>query len=320
MITPSLESRVSGITAACRECGLSLTPVGPLSWSVALPANDARVHARLEAGWLLLDGPVPARAEQHSPWALLQANALLAGPGKFALGPGRRPRLRAEIPADDTSFLSARVRAVADDFAHGAQLLAGPGPTVAPASAGRPAPAPSTGGDAPAPAAETLGALCESAGWTFIERSRERLMIALEVPDAFVQASVERVASGTVCVSTELARFDALTPLSRRALAYLLLHASGLVHMARAAARVHEGEGASVGFEVRLELPLTPAELNHALLSLTAAARLCGREISALRGERLARTYLDVHESGSRAIRLTEPTPLTAKEDCHAPQ
>ena len=140
-------------------------------------------------------------------------------------------------------------------------------------------------------------------------------MVALDVPGVFLQASVASHL-GEWRIHVELARLGVLTALVRRALGYLLLNSCGMVRLARATAVAFEDDRTSIGFEVRLDLPLSAVELDHALSSLSAAARLCGREVNALCVERLATTYLDVHQpdrmrSGSIA------TVESNRGDCH---
>ena len=329
MSATALASRGFGVPEVLRDCGLTLVAAGPQRWSVALPEALRETEVRLEAGWLFFDSPPPDGAGRRSAWELLQANPSLAGPAKFALEPGRELRLKAELPVDDVSHLASRARAVCRGFTNAGAVVARPrmeprgavpgsvgpesatefagggevGPESASAPPGEPVPTGSS-------ARESFGALCEEAGWSFTERSRERLMVALDVPGAFYQASVEPFSGDSVLISAELARLDVVTALGRRALSYLLLNACGLVRLARATAVVREDGPTSIGFEVRLELPLSAVELDHSLSSLSAAARLCGREVKALCVERLATAYLDVHESGSNAVLLTRNTSL----------
>jgi len=312
MSTAAVETQAAAIAAALQEAGAALIPTGPLRWRLALPAWPRHVDARLDDGWLLMDGPLPPAAEPRSPWELLLANDCFAGPAKFALAADGEPRVRAELPVDGLAHVAARVLAVCADLARAADFCARPPeerPTAAAESPEQPADAASV--------REVLGPVIEAAGWPFTERSGNRLMVALDVPDAVYQACVALHPGDTVRASVEFARFDSLSRLGRRALGTLLLCACGLVRLARAAAVVRDDGQATVGFELRLALPVAPAELHHALSSLVVAARLCGREVSGLRGEPLERTYLRVHESGSRVIQLTDATPHVNQEDGH---
>jgi hypothetical protein len=295
-----------------RDCGLTLAAAGPQRWSVLLPEELVDTELRLVDGWLSFESAPPSGVERCSAWELLRANALLDGLAKFALGPGRARVLKAEVPAFDASDLPSRVRGICRGFARAGSVLTGPAgvrgdslATSEPVLA-----SPSLGG--------TLGALCAEAGWSFTERNPDRLMVGLDVPGVFLQASVA-AHLGECRISVELARLGVLTALVRRALGYLLMNACGMVRFARATAAAFEDDRTSIGFEVRLELPLSAVELDHALSSLSAAARLCGREVNALCVERLATTYLNVHgpdrmRSGSLA------TVESNQGDCHGIQ
>ena len=315
MSLSTIERQTTAFLAAARGLDVPVTRVGPLQWELSVPVWPSRVGARLDEDWLLLESALPAGPGPWTHWELLCWNGLLAGPGKFVLAPDGRTGIRAEIPLQDPGVMPARLRGWCADLAAAAGLLGNR------AEAARPAVREM--GEAArdgTSARELLGPTCEAGGWPFTEGSASQLRVALDLPEGYHQVCVDLHPDGTVRASVGLARFDRLSRLGRRALGILLLGASGLVRLARGAVLADGDEEVTARVEVRLTLPLVEGELHHALSALATAARLCGREVDALRGESLARTYLSVHEPGSRGVRLTETTPRENQEDQHATQ
>ena len=312
MSARTIERRSAVIAAAFRDADVPAFADGAGRWSLAVPGWPPGSNARIEDDWLVLDAPLPGGPEPRSPWELLGANASFSGPAKFALPPDGAPRIRAEVPLVDAGPVPDRVRAWLGDLAMAADPMGrGPG-----AVAGVSAVSDETGHDRPS-ARESLGPACEAAGWPFTECSATRLRVTLGVAEGFHPAYVDVHVDGTVRTSVELARFERLSPPGRDALGTLLLVASGLIRLARAAVVADGDEETTALFEVRLAPPLGEGDLDHALSALAAAARLCGREVDALRRAPLARTFLRIHESGSHAIRLIE-APHPDQEDRYA--
>jgi hypothetical protein len=313
MSMTTTERQKAAIVAAFRGLGVLVTPVGPLRWSSSVPAWPTRVSARLDGDWLLLESALPEETERWTPWDLLRWNRSFAGPGKFALRPDGRPGIRAELPLEDPSVLPGRLRGWCADLASAARLLAGREGVARPVSPD----AREAAGEG-ASALELLGPTCAAAGWSFTERSASQLRVALDLPEGYHQACIDLHPDGALRVSVELASFDHPSRISRRALGILLLGASGMVRLVRGAL-LADGEAEATGlFEVRFTLPLAAGELHHALSALATAARLCGREVAALRCAPLAMTYLKVREPGSDEIRLTEAKPQENQEALHA--
>jgi hypothetical protein len=315
MSASTIERQTTAILAASRDLDVRVTAIGPLQWALSVPAWPSTVAARLDGDWLFLESALPAGPGPWTHWELLRWNSRLAGPGKFALAPDGRSGFRAELPLAEPGVLPARLRGWCADLAAVADRLSDPGEA--------PPPAPPAAGEAAcdgASAREQLGPACEAAGWPFTEGSASQLRVPLDLPEGYHQACIDLHSDDTVRASVELARFDRLSRLGRRALGILLLGASGLVRLARGAIRADGDEEVRALFEVRFSLPLGEGELHHALSALATAARLCGREVDALRGELLAKTYLRVHEPGSGEIRLTETTTRENQEDLHATQ
>ena len=141
------------------------------------------------------------------------------------------------------------------------------------------------------PAVE-LAAQCRESGWTFAERSG-KLVVDLEVPDAFQQAAVEPKAQRGVAVSVDVtASGEPLAMPCQEALALLLLRACGVVRMVRAAVE-DVGSGTAARFEVLFSDTPCSAELAHAFSALSVACRIAGREAAILQHDEIvARAYL----------------------------
>ena len=86
-------------------------------------------------------------------------------------------------------------------------------------------------------------------------------------------------------------RCRTLTAQSRRAIAILLLTASGIVRHARAAVS-DTAEEAVLGFEAAFASRPCAVEMGHALSALWVACELVGREVRVLEDDRVARHYL----------------------------
>jgi hypothetical protein len=130
------------------------------------------------------------------------------------------------------------------------------------------------------------------AGWPVSGSDREGLRVDLDVPGAFHQARVEDHHGG-VRFAADIVRIEPLRTTTRPALALLLLSASALVRMARAAVERTSGEEA-VRFEVVFDAAPSAAEIAHALSALSVACRGFAREAKALADEAVAMRYLEL--------------------------
>jgi hypothetical protein len=268
--------------------------------------NSTPVSVRFDDGWLLIESPLPEVAGRLSAWELLATNARLPGLTRVALGADDQPVLRADLPdgwdpGEESGSSAAPARAGAD-FENAWSLLArqisdeyeigltttrteGDDPNLEPNGEG-------------ANAGERLTALCRETGWKFSERASRVLMVNLEVPgQEFYQAALIGHRERGVRAVVELAAWRDPTGWVGQGLGRLLLAAGRVVRLARPAvcarAEAEEDGTVTVCFEVWLEPPPSPSQLDHALLSLSSAARICGREAEAfIRDETLARAYL----------------------------
>lgn len=284
------------IAAAIGRCASSAKQVGAGRWQFAL-TNGATLHAEasMEQDWLLLDAAMPkppagpAADDAPGAWDLLLRNAALAGGAKFVFLPRRRAaHVRAEIPLDVRATIARRLRracrgckaALGEYRGHTAHK----GPSRRRASAKRPGPKDKDG---------ALAELCTAAGWDFAERAPGVLTVELDVPGDAYHALLARRTGRRVAVAVELASCSRPSEATRLALGLMLLTASGMVRMARAAAEAVEGRTAT-RFEAVLHHTPAPGELAHALSALSVACRLCGREARTLQDETVAQRYLSV--------------------------
>lgn len=316
----TVQGREITITDSLKKCSPSVEQIAPEHWKFAL-SNGASLHvtARMEEEWLLLDAPLPNSGKYgltfskgvwelfqgtllevslrnsgkrglttpRSVWELLQGNAQVPGGGKFVILPDEQSaHLCAEILLDDEVDLAGRIHQACAGFKTALERLRGgkmkdyqadPHPVIFAADPGQ-----SMGCD--------LLRLCHEAGWPFAERSAERLVVDLEVPDGFYQAILEKRMS-RVHVWVELIACESLPQQCRQALGILLLTACRIV-MVRATAEERE-DRTTARFEVVFASPPCAAELAHALSALSVACRFFGREAKVLQqDEVVASEYL----------------------------
>jgi hypothetical protein len=288
------------VFAALRSFSPSAMPEGPSRWTLAF-SNGAphRVTAKLADGWLLFAAkPRPATAAPLSYWDALTRNSALPGLVKFALTRARRLRLQAELPLLDGVELTNRISQTAAAF-QWAWALDRAGSRSEPQGAEL-----QVGDEA---IAAPLKALCLEAGWPFIERNGGKLAVELEVRNSFYQALLGP-ANGGLRISCDLASVDEATAVCRQAIAGMLLAASGVVRLCRAA--IVSDESACVA---RLEVVFAAApcvfEISSALESLSVACSLVGEEINLLLDPVAARHYLE-----TRGWDLPNGDPQTTNE------
>jgi hypothetical protein len=296
--------------------------------------SSTPVSVRFEEGWLLLEAPLPEVAGRLSAWELLATNARLPGLTRVALGADGQPVLRADLPdgwdpGEESGSRTALARSSAD-FDKAWSLLAyrisDEGSSDPSHDGGvRLTTSRPEGGDSDSDsdpetngeeargdgeeenAGERLAALCRETGWTFSERASRVLMVNLEVPgQEFYQAAFIDHRERGVRAVVDLAAWRDPTGWVGQGLGRLLLAAGRVVRLARPAvcARTEAEEDGTVRlcFEVWLESPPSPSQLDHAFLSLSSAARICGREAEAfIRDETLARAYLAAQTQGRLA-------------------
>ena len=321
--------RVLEISSALERCASRIEQHSRDCWSLVLSDGaDLQATALIDESWLLLDAPLPAsRATNHKSrlWQLLQWNGTLPGGAKFTVRPdGTTIHTRAELPLNDDANLPRRVvQACAGLKAASAKYQCSE--FRSPCPLGEPVPSTRSGRalslveggpgegmqwmaakDDGAPNGEfvecnpaaDLAAQCRESGWAFAERSG-KLVVDLEVPDAFQQAVVE-AKPHAVAVSVDVATSsEPLAMPCQEALALLLLRTCGIVRMVRAAAG-DVGSGTTGRFQVLFGDTPSGAELGHAFSALSVACRMASREATVLQyDETIARAYLKSVSRGS---------------------
>ena len=139
-------------------------------------------------------------------------------------------------------------------------------------------------------AIEPLADLCNDLGWAYSGTDGSELRITLDAPEAgFRQAFVRPAGAGARVL---LNLFDDLPGppdgVTADAIALLLLRVGGLTRLVRPCASKRSAE---IGFDVRLPR-MAAMHLDHALSSLSVAARACACEVDALAADRrLAEAY-----------------------------
>jgi len=260
------------IGAAIQADATDIRSVQPDSWTFTWDNGGPHgVTAKFQDNWLKFEsechGLVPSSREI---WAALERNASLPGPAKVVLNTEGALRLRSELQLWEGVDLTKRVRETRIAFEAAWKRREDASSASPPLD---------------------IKTLCSEAGWPFTERGGQTLAVSLETPGSFHQAILTPAGHG-VRICCELARLDSLTDPSRRAVASLLLRASGVVCMARAS--LGTGEGTQIAqFDVVFESAPTASEISIALESLSVACSICGEaEIKTLQSPVIAERYL----------------------------
>jgi len=272
------------------KCAGELEPAGPWRWRCAVQ-NGARlpIAASLEEGFLhLACQPEETRKCICTLERAIYGNRGLAGGVKLALGrldkAGSGFQLTTDLVVLEEKQLLDRFRWALDGFHDGYRLLKFP-------DSGR-----NRGAVEAAACGDGLGELLRESSWACTERGANDFSANLDA-DSAPPARIRMTESG-VELSVELARWNAATEASRRALAVFLLTASGALRMARACAVDADGQ---TGFGLQVGLPAAPAveEIDHALAALSIAHRMCAREANVLLNDAAARCYLAAREDST---------------------
>ena len=291
----SLESflQADPALAALNQAAGDLQERGPCRWSFAVgPEESTEVTARLDQEWVLIDMPLTAcegahRLPSRRLWDLLKANGRLPGGAKFVVaGTPRSIRLRAEIPVDEETDLTGRMRNACLGLQEALALFRRrkTGQWGDKAEPLRP--------ENPGPSGASLEALCTEAGWAFSERPDGTIAVRLEVEDGYYQAAVSRDSGGSLSVWVELANQESWPPDSWKALGVFLLQACAHLKTVRGAVRRLDRGAATAGFEVVVDPPAGSEELGRAFRALSVACSLVRKEVRILREEVVGKEYL----------------------------
>ncbi len=257
-------------------------------------AVSLTVTAWLAQPWLRLRAPLARSTKRLAPdllERLVAQNGELGGGAKFTLADDP-PRLyvSAEIPlTEDRADLGAGVTRICEGLRQAAERFAA---LQRPSDAG-PDGAPTAAGEEPRGALDgDRLALCEETGWPLAHRTGDHVAIELDVPGAFCQALVQPKGEEGLHLRVDLATVPSACAAGRHAASAMLLHASHLVRMARAASRTAEGATA-YRWEISLDRGAGVREVQNALSALSIACRLTAREIQVFeQDESMARRYL----------------------------
>ncbi len=241
---------------------------GESRWRIATD-HGVNITARLRDDWLTLEAP---RYGAPS-WEALEQNPTLPGLAKLALAPGGRMQVRAELPVGEDTDLVARLDQACRAIA-GREL-------VVEASE------------------SSLKSFCAGLDWPFTERADGRLAFDLDVPGEFLQAVLVSDGAGAR-FTCDLSVLGALSPVSRDAIALLLLTASATVRLARPAI-LNDGPAPVARFEVVFPTTPSPSEISRSLESLSVAGSLCGQAIKALQETAVATRYLALRGADTAA-------------------
>jgi hypothetical protein len=267
-------------------------PAGARSWEITVPdLSTARVW--MDGDWLAFR----ARLAEHGPSAILErklshalrANGYLLGAAKVACcSKTGEFWLLSDVPVDSDMHEDEDLDgAVAESCAGLCQLARimnedGEGsPAVIVSRAKSPA-AGMIGDD--------LAQQCQEAGWNCTTRSDGRVVIPLDVPDAFCQATIGPVEQQWIRVAVELGPLPSAGA-CRLAAVWFLLSASCHVRWLRPV--VGDAEAREVcRWEVLLKRPAEARQLSRALAALSVACQFCLREFESLRDEAVARWFV----------------------------
>jgi hypothetical protein len=234
-----------------------------------------------EDGCLSLSCAAAHRAVRPSPWDVVLLNGRLTASARLTLASSAtRIGARADIVCSDGINLPARLESACNGLREAA-LLCRRGVDTRVAETGQ-QPADS----------RALPELLAEAGWSFVRRSPDRLVVDLRVSGQSLQAVIDSDGGSGANVRVPIGSFSRLSPVSRTALGVLLLTVSSGVRHVRGGAR--EDSGSAEVF-INASLGAAPAldDVHHVLSAMSVAARLAAREARACVDERVAAAYLE---------------------------
>lgn len=134
--------------------------------------------------------------------------------------------------------------------------------------------------------------LCAEAGWPATVREHGLAMVELDAGHARYHARLEPAGPGGLRATVDLCDVSGCSPVSRSAIAALLLATSAAVpRVNRASVALDAAEW--VGLTALCADAVAPEALDRALSALTVACRMAGREAQALQHEAIALEYLE---------------------------
>lgn len=258
-------------------------------WRFSL-VNGAVVpaRARVASGWLELTTALSGAARLDSdPLSWLRLNARFGGSVRAACALGAPDlHLRTDLHIEEETSLFDRVGSACEQVCEALHLLQ-PGAAEMPAT-------PQAGRDDDrrdsSSVAGDIERLCAEAGWPCTIRAASDMRIDIETRAGVFGARLESASGRADHVIVELGDLSGQSKTSQRAVGVFLLALSSTVRAVKGA--VLERDGVEVAaLASPLEGPTVQA-LDRALSALAVACQLSGREVQALRDERLASDYL----------------------------
>jgi hypothetical protein len=289
------EEQNLSVETVLRKLAASVIPEGPARWRCVLPnGSPLSIAVCLDEGWLVFQAPLPLPGSKRDPWRLLQLNAALRSPCRFAnAAQDAAPQLRAELVLDRGDELLRRVAEVGKCLHAGVELL-----VHASAAAAPPRDAGCVEREHAGARARDLARICAEAEWPFTERAASgELAVELEVPGGCSPALLAPQGAAGARATVELARADGWSTQSQRATGVFLLSLSAAVRLVRPVVRTNGIE--SVGLEADWASTPAPAELARTFEALSVAARLSGRAVPALQDPTVALQYLEIRGAGA---------------------
>jgi hypothetical protein len=254
---------------------------GAQRWAFSLQRDRSALgSASIVDGWLHLRLPLANGVALETLADFLGWNGQLEGGAKFCLD-AQQPCLAAELPIGEELPLDERLAASVHGFEQGLRMVEVSVPSPSAASA-------STSEDG---AAIDMQALCREAGWPCVARPSGELAVELDVPGRFHQAVLRVGPAQRLDLSVEIGDLQHVQPISRQALAVLLLSAADIFRLARPVLRT-TGAKQPLVWHVALNEDATAAELGHGLAALSVACRQSAREVKLLEDPMIAREYL----------------------------
>jgi hypothetical protein len=254
--------------------------------------SNLSLRANLIENWIQISADTGAVAGHSLIWSVLHWNGELDGAAKFSLGPASRSiGVQAEIPLDNEASIIPDLSATLAGFEQATSLVHNPSGLESDLKTNTNAQSVCEGAERVS--AQSLQQILAEAGWPFTERSGGSYMVELDSKDDFHQALIKAEPDRSRRASVELAVWEAPAPVSKAALAVLLLTAAGTIRMVRPVVEDF-GDRIAARFDIRFSPDASPALVDRGLSSLSVVSRFCGREVIVLNNMRIADQYLAV--------------------------
>lgn len=275
----------------------AVCPASATSWEITVP-DLPTIRVRLDGDWLSFR----ARLAEHGPSPILErklshalrANGYLLGTAKVAccsqtgefwlvsdvsMGEDMEEDVDLDGAIAESLAAMCRLARMLNDDGDGSQaMIESPEKWPGAAMIGE--------------IGDDLARHCQEAGWNCTIRSDGRVLISLEVPDAFCQAIVEPVEQRWIRVAVEVGALPS-SGVCRLAAVWFLLSASFHVRWLRPV--IVDREGREVcRWEVLLKTPAEAWQLSRALAALSVACQLCFREFESLQDGTVASWFVRV--------------------------